>query len=216
MIEDTPYFFCLADNSCIKNEFNADKHFKPRKDAHREAVLKLREAFPQTNQTSDVSAPLPLLTKKELNWLNEEYAELLSHLRKIEKKAVDAGVIDRDDSFDWSKKSILLFYKLGLVFNEDVIVEKYPNLFEDLKEKEQQEEEPEEEEKPPEPIPEIEDDTKDIISFNEKEIVSHKQTQERPTSTFPKTNYALAPRPQSSGVPQLKIISNTKSNPPRQ
>ena len=222
MIEDTPYYFCLADNSCIKNEFNADKHFKPRKDQHREAVLKLREAFPLPENQKDTPSPSsapppPLFTKKEKIWLEEEYAQLLSHIREIEDIAIKIGRKDRDERFEWTKKSLTLLSRIGINFDEETIKADYPNLFPDDQPKEEEEEEEDEEaQPPPEETPEITDDTTDTIYFNEKQIVSLKKTQERPISTLPKANYALAPKPQQQSVPQIKIISNTKHAPPRQ
>lgn len=66
--KDEAVFFCLADNSCIKNEVMADKHFKGRADAHKQAILSLREKYPSDGQTVDVPRPAPtgpVLTDKQ-------------------------------------------------------------------------------------------------------------------------------------------------------
>lgn len=66
------FFFCLADNSCIRRSLLADEHFKGKKDGHRNSIITLREKYPLDNkQPENKATETPLMTQKELKWLQE-------------------------------------------------------------------------------------------------------------------------------------------------
>ena len=186
---DEAFHFCFADNSCIRHSINADNHFKGKTDKHREAVLALREKYPQ-----DGSVPVgEVVVRRE--YLSDTETKLL---QDIFAQIVVA------DTIGFSKKDKALLLKLGISVEPDKIKEMYPQLYPDEEEEEQEEIEEEQQPPPETPAPE------ESFEFHEHKVVAQPKIQERPVTALPKTNYALA-KPSPPAAPQLKIISNTKS-----
>ena len=146
------FYFCMADSSCIKKEPLADKHFKGRAEAHRQAILVLREKYPRegpkvdADQTSDapiVSAPL----------LDQKEKEAIQEMIMMVFAQGDIGFTRRVKSG---------FAKLGILTEEKGLKDLYPAHVHWREEEEEEEaavvEEPIVEEvvpeEPPAPIPE--------------------------------------------------------------
>lgn len=133
------YYFCFADNSCIRKEIIATEHFKGREEKHKEAVLKLREKYPRGNKETQPSTQ-PLLSDKERKAIQQDIASIVATLKALEKKYPDD-----DTDYSFSKAALLGFSKLGIKVDEKSLTEMYPALFP-------------EPEKEPEPEPEVKEE----------------------------------------------------------
>lgn len=125
------YFFCLADNSCIKKSLLAEKHFKGKADRHKEVIMSLREKYPLVvdNSETKVTSSEPMLSLKEKKTLQECMALLISRVRELEHKTS----VEEDELFDFDKKVNLVFSKIGIVTDDKSLQELYPNLFVETK-----------------------------------------------------------------------------------
>jgi hypothetical protein len=199
-VGEEQYFFCFADNSCIRKEANADLHFKTRKDKHREAITTLREKYP-LNQTSDKTVAVPqgdIWTKKQKKDLEEDFVDMFFAMSDTSRRP--------DDVWEFSRKNKALFRSLGICCVYEELREKYPQVL-----GQPEPEEPEEEELPPEEAHD-EEEHQETFSFNQNTVIAEK-TKPPVLPTLPKQNYFLMkttePKP-----PQLKIISNSKIQRP--
>jgi len=112
------FYFCMADSSCIKKEPLADKHFKGRADAHREAIIALREKYPRegpkvdADQTVDapiVSAPSGLV------------------ISDTEKKSLQKLIMEITHSeLGLSSNVKSVFKRMGLVMEEEDLRDLFP------------------------------------------------------------------------------------------
>jgi hypothetical protein len=112
------FYFCMADSSCIKKEPLADNHFKGRADAHKQAIIALREKYPRegpkvdADQTSDapiVSAPSGLVISE-------------SEKKSLQKLLM--GVIAAEVGMTSKDKAV--FARLGLVTEEEDMKDLFP------------------------------------------------------------------------------------------
>jgi hypothetical protein len=129
LIGDDTYFFCLADNSCIKKSIMADNHFKGKADAHKKAILELREKYPSDGQTPE--APIvsaPVLSDKQKKYFQDFLMSCFA--------SEDAEVQP-----DRRLKEIIKL--LGFTADMDELKELYPDheAFQPKKEEEEEEEE---------------------------------------------------------------------------
>jgi hypothetical protein len=122
------YHICLADNSCIKKSILADKHFKGKADKHKEAILRLREKYPLVSASSETTAThsAPLLSSRETKTIQESMGFLLAKIRDLERKAA----VDEADAYEFDKKQLMAFSKIGILVDDKSLQELYPDLFE--------------------------------------------------------------------------------------
>jgi predicted nucleic acid-binding protein len=198
-VGDDQYYFCFADNSCIRKEANADLHFKTRKEKHREAITTLREKYP-LNQTSDKTAAVAqdIWTKKQKQDLESDFVDMFSAMTDKSRR--------HDEVWEFSRKNKALFRSLGICCDYEDLKEKYPQVL-----GQPEPEEPEEEELPPEEPPD-EKEHQETFSFNQNTVIAEK-TKTPVLPTMPKQNYLLMKTTEAK-PPQLKIISNSKIQRP--
>lgn len=227
-IGEDPFYFCLADNSCIRRSDIALNHFKGKTDAHRDILLKLREKYPM-----DSSQPVgDAVVRRE-------------YLSDAETKTLQEFIIQvvLSDAIGFTKKDKAVFSKLGICVEEEKLKKDYPELFPEEKEEEEQKEEQEEEvkeepiveeEKPEEaqtpvlPPPKhitkedlfkqlmTEKDIKNlstsVLTGQSLEIPELKQYQKNPSFPRPSDLQLLtASRP--SAPPPVRLITATKRQP---
>jgi hypothetical protein len=122
------YHICLADNSCIKKSLMAEKHFKGKADKHKEAILRLREKYPLVSTPSETNAApsAPLLSSREIKTIQESMGFLLAKIRDFERKAA----IDEADAYEFDKKQLMAFSKIGILVDDKSLQGLYPDLFE--------------------------------------------------------------------------------------
>jgi len=201
----TDYFYwCLADNSCIRREVTANDHFKGKKELHKEAVMKLRDKYPAEGGTESAEVKRePLLTSKELNEIQQEIVLLFQH-----------QVDNKIDVYEFSKKSKASFKKLGINVEFEEIKAEYPHCFPEPEVEEEQEEQPEEQyEEPPPPPEETEESDEHLIP------------PPPPVYTPPPSSHYAIPKPRQEtflvkertpapAFPSVKIIQSTKRPSP--
>lgn len=199
------FFFCFADNSCIRHKLNAQTHFKGKKEQHKETVMKLREKYPVEGGTESAPAP-PVLTQKEKDWLQQELIGLYQDQEDPSSK--DYGM------WKFDKKSVVIFRKLGILADYDELRKEYPDVFkQDDKEEEEQEEYLEEQvEEPPLVSEETEESDNCLVTPPPPYIpppppsASHYSVPNPKSDVYLNFNHRQPPPSYSS----LKIIQSTK------
>jgi len=205
-LDTDTYYFCLADNSCIRNTITAQNHFKGKKDKHIEAVMALREKYPAEEGTESIETKRePLLSAKELKSIQEEIVLLFQH-----------QVDNKIDVYEFSKKSKASLKKLGISVDFEDIKAEYPHCFPEPEVEEEQEEQPEEQyEEPPPPPEETEESDEHLIPPPPPPYVP---------PPVPSSHYAI-PKPRQEtflvkertpapAFPSVKIIQSTKRPSP--
>jgi hypothetical protein len=142
------YHFCLTDKSCIRKSVTALQHFKGKADKQKEAILKLREAYPLEGGTEALTAVSePPLKAKELQLLFNSFAMLLGTIRSYEVKMKPEEPFDYDTLCSAVRKPL---GKLGLLISEENLRESTPDFFPSEPEVEEVQEAT--------PLPEVDDD----------------------------------------------------------
>jgi hypothetical protein len=197
-IGDDAYYFCLADKSCIKKEILADNHFKGKADAHRDAILKLREEYPITGEQPDIQTP----TQSASSFLTEK-----------ERKTLQDFLVQcvLSDDIGLSTKDKKIFEKLGCILDPEALKEMYPHLFEDKKDEETEEHEETEETLEALEAPPMETDEEVLPltlpkPMTKEEVFHHIMTEKdiKALSTSITSGKTIE-------VPELKLFQNTSS-----
>ena len=214
MLDDTIFYFCLADDSCIRNSCTADIHFKGKKDKHREGLLALREKYPLTTQTETIPPSTPLISEKDKQRVQDEIVELLSHIWSLEQKYIT----DDRDTFTQNKRVIDIFKKLGFIYDLEELKELHPTCFPGANKEEEEVEEHEEEqyEEPPPPLEEQEEEeeqkTFDVLD-RKIDRPPPSTPHHTPTLPKPKPDVYLSQPTRQQAYPSIKIIQSTKRPP---
>jgi hypothetical protein len=210
-IDNTIVYFCLADDSCIRNSPTAEIHFKGKKDKHRERLLALRETFPLTSQTETSSPSVPLLSEKDKTRVQEEIIELLSHIWSLEQQFIT----DNRCTFTQNKRVIDIFRKLGFIYDLEELKELHPSSFPgaDTEEEEEEPSEHEHYEEPPPPLEEQEQTTVEVLDNRKIDRPPPPPPYTTPTLPKPTPDIFLPQGTRQSSFPSLKIIQTTKRPP---
>ena len=204
-VGDDTYFFCLADNSCIKKPIQAENHFKGKEALHREAVLKLREKYPLDGSAVVETKSEPLLTKKELKEIQDEICLLFQH-----------QVDNKIEVYEFSKKSKAYLRRLGISVDFDEITAEYPHCFPEPEEEEEEEPPAEEQyEEPPAPPEETEETEEHLPPPPPPYIPPPPPSASHYSIPRPRQDTFLFRQPAPPpAFPSVKIIQNSKRPSP--